>query len=207
MPSQARAPRPLSLADLDRATEVLSLAFLEDPLWLYLLPDEKARRQWIPRFFRAYLSMAIRSGQAQGVSDPLAGVALWRWPGQEWIGVISLLRSGLLRLAASPLLLSSLRALRVLFGSEAMHRRYAPEPHLYLMFLGVHPDWQGQGLASRLVRPCLAEADTRGLAAYTETMTPGNVGLYAHYGFRVVGKYRVPRAALTVWGLKREPGG
>ena len=66
---------------------------------------------------------------------------------------------------------------------------YAPEPHCYLQSIGVRPGYQGQGLASGLVRPFLDEADSRGISSYTETMTPSNVGLYEHFGFTCVEQY------------------
>jgi ribosomal protein S18 acetylase RimI-like enzyme len=84
-----------------------------------------------------------------------------------------------------------------------MRKTYAPGPHLYLQTIGIRPEAQGQGLASRLIRPFLAEADRRGLPCYTETVTPENVGLYEHYGFRVVEMRHLPGLGLTLWGFYR----
>jgi ribosomal protein S18 acetylase RimI-like enzyme len=72
-----------------------------------------------------------------------------------------------------------------------------------LQTIGIRPEAQGQGLASRLIRPFLAEADGRGLPCYTETVTPENVSLYEHYGFQVAEQCRLPGLPLTLWGFYR----
>lgn len=55
-------------------------------------------------------------------------------------------------------------------------------------------------------RKLTAEADARGLPTYTETMTPANVGLYAHYGFQVMEAYRIPNTDLMQWAFLRPVG-
>lgn len=52
---------------------------------------------------------------------------------------------------------------------------------------------QGRGVASRLIRPFLDRADSEHVGAYTETMTPSNVPLYEHFGFRCQEAYAVPK--------------
>lgn len=47
------------------------------------------------------------------------------------------------------------------------------------------------------------KADAEGVSVYTETMTPANVGLYEHYGFRVMEQYRVPQTDLSIWSFYR----
>ena len=100
--------------------------------------------------------------------------------------------------------LQSLRSARNIFAQfERMQKIYAPEPHYYLQSIGVRPGFQGQGLASGLVRPFLDEADSRGISSYTETMTPSNVGLYEHFGFTSVEQYAVPGTELNIWAFYR----
>ncbi|MBZ0285130.1 MAG: GNAT family N-acetyltransferase [Anaerolineae bacterium] len=84
-----------------------------------------------------------------------------------------------------------------------MQKQYAPEPHYYLNTIAVLPEAQGKGLASQLIKPFLANADAEGVSVYTETMTPANVGLYEHYGFRVMEQYHVPQTDLSIWSFYR----
>lgn len=194
--------RPLTLGDLDRATLVQARAFLNDPLWVYLIPDLRQRQIYLPRFSRVLFHFGILNGQAYGVGDPLAGVAIWSAPGQT-TRLSAALRAGWPRLLFSPFLFQFVRAGEIFGRFGEMQKQYAPDPHYYLNTISVLPEAQGQGIASKLIRPFLAQADREGVSAYTETMTPSNVGLYQHYGFQVMEAYRVPAKDLSLWAFFR----
>ena len=76
----------------------------------------------------------------------------------------------------------------------ALGRPLVPEePHVYLGMIGVRRDCQGQGLA-RLVLDAVHELsashlESRGVMLTTES--PGNVTLYEHFGYRVLGHGRL----------------
>jgi hypothetical protein len=184
-------------------TAVLSKAFYSDPLWKYLVPDDAKRAALLPKFYRAFVRLGLRSGQTFGVGDPVEGVAVWSKPGQEVV-FSGLFGVDFLKLIFSPFILTFARTAFPIFSRfEMMQKRYAPEPHFYLNTIGVMPEAQGKGLASKLIRPFLAQADTQGVSTYTETMTPSNVGLYEHYGFRVMEEYCVPNTELSIWSFYR----
>jgi ribosomal protein S18 acetylase RimI-like enzyme len=199
-----KMPQKLSMADLDGATEVISRAFQDDPLWQYLLPDVEKRKRQQRKLYRVFMTAGIRNGQAYGVSDPLEGVAVWSKP-DEKTGFSGLMGSGLLSLILSPVIFSFIKAAPIFGKFEAMQKQYAPEPHYYLNTIGVLPEAQGKGLASKLIRPFLDEAREKGASVYTETMTPGNVSLYEHYGFQVMEEYRVPNTDLCLWAFYLPP--
>lgn len=201
-PSDPANMRPLSLADLDRATVVQARAFMNDPLWVYLIPDLRQRQIYLPRFSRVLFRFGILNGQAYGVGDPLGGVALWSAPAQK-TRLSAALRAGFPRLLFSPFLFQFVRAGEIFGRFGEMQKQYAPDPHYYLNTISVLPEAQGQGLASKLIRPILAQADREGVSTYTETMTPSNVGLYQHYGFQVMEEYRVPGKDLSLWAFYR----
>jgi ribosomal protein S18 acetylase RimI-like enzyme len=195
--------RLLTLADLDRATLVISQAFRDDPLWCYLFPDRLQRAATVPRFFGAFVNLGIRTQQASGVGDPLEGVAIWSAPQKTRPKFADYLNAGFPRLICSPLVFSFFKAQSIFTRFERMQQRYAPEPHYYLNTIGVLPEAQGKGLASRLIKPFLIQADTQGVSVYTETMTPSNVGLYEHYGFKTMERYAVPGTGLSQWAFYR----
>ncbi|MBL8163866.1 MAG: GNAT family N-acetyltransferase [Anaerolineae bacterium] len=195
--------RPLTLADLEAATEVQSAAFQDDPLWVYLYPDVERRKRLLRKTFVRALRLGILSEQAYGIGEPLEGLALWSAPNDS-TPIAAVLRSGLWQMLFVPAFMASLpRAIPIFSRFESMQKRYAPEPHYYLQTISVAPRAQGKGLASRLIRPFLMKADAERVSVYTETMTPSNVGLYEHYGFRTVEQYDVPGQDLHVWGFYR----
>ena len=200
--------RVLSLNDLDAAVEIQSTAFYDDPLWLYLVPDDKRRFGLLRKTFRPTLQLGILSQQTYGVGDPLKGIAVWSTLDEKsTLSTEMRLKAGggLVRLLLRPSFLRLLpRALKIFPRFEAMQTRYAPDPHYYLQTISVSPSAQGQGLASQLIKPFLAKADAAGVSAYTETMTPSNMSLYEHYGFRTMEEYAVPNTDLKMWAFYRE---
>lgn len=61
---------------------------------------------------------------------------------------------------------------------EKVHKVHAPDPHWYLMVLGVDPELQGQGVGSAFVREGFAYADREARPCYLETSQPRNVAFY-----------------------------
>jgi ribosomal protein S18 acetylase RimI-like enzyme len=198
-------PRPLTRAEAEQAAAIQGAAFVDDPLWRYLLPNDTQRARLIVPFFRPAFRLGIETGRAFGAGEPLAGVALWEYPGQAPVRVGSILRAGWLEALRWPIVRRLPAALPIFAQFERMQKQYAPTPHYYLQTIAVDPRAQGQGLASRLIRPFLTQADARRLPTYTETITPENVSLYQHYGFRVMEDYTVPGTELHLWAFVRPP--
>lgn len=63
---------------------------------------------------------------------------------------------------------------------------------------------QGRGRAGKLIRPMLDRMDGEGRPCYIETMDEKNVGLYKHFGFKVLDKLAIPDTGLTTWVMLRD---
>lgn len=188
--------------ELDAAVKVQASAFFDDPLWLYLFPDARRREQIAHQTFEAALRFGMLNQQLYGVGYPPEGIAVWSTPYQK-TRLCAVLGSAFWRLLFSPFILQVRRAIPVFSQFERMQKLYAPQPHYYLNTISVLPSSQGKGLASKLIRPFLARADAEKVGSYTETMTPSNVELYQHYGFKLMEDYRVPNTDLHIWSFYR----
>jgi hypothetical protein len=145
------------LAELEAATEVQSAAFQDDPLWLFLFPEVERRKRLLRKTFRRVLRWGILNGRAYAVGEPPQGVALWSAPNEK-LPILNALRSGIWQMLFDLVFMLSLpRAVPIFSRFEAMQQRYAPEPHYYLQTIAVAPSAQGQELASKLIRPILAQ--------------------------------------------------
>lgn len=192
----------LTKMDLERAVMVQSKAFLNDPLWEYLLPNEQKRCAVLPKFFTPLLRFGILNEQAYGIGTPPDGVVVWGIPNQRTrLGAI--LGSGFQSILFSSFAPQFIRVRNIFAKFDEMQKRYAPEPHYYLQTISVLPEAQGKGLASKLIKPFLEKADSEYVSTYTETITPENVGLYEHYGFQVMEAYRVSKTDLRLWSFYR----
>ncbi len=191
--------------DIPHATEVLASAFRDDPLLVYASPDPMHRERLAQRFCRVSLCYALRYGEVYAPEEDVPGVAAWL-PSTHF----PLTPAKVLRAVPWSTLLSLGRAggarLRVVDAHlQELHARVAPFPHQFLFVLGVAPERQGQGYASRLLRPILHRLNEERIPCYLDTLAERNIPLYEHFGFRVVEASSIPGTPLRAWALLREP--
>lgn len=194
----------LNKSDIKPAAEVLALAFHDYQLLQYASPDESEREKIVPYFCQSVLHYGIRYGEAYATSLNLEGVAVWitsdYFPMTFWRMIRSVplsVMAGLGRGGGS-------RLKHPGDYIDAMHERLAPFKHWFLLIIGVGPQFQGKGFASKLIYPILNKIDEHALPCYTETMDEKNVPLYEHFGFRVIEKLAIPQTELTTWAMLRE---
>ncbi len=80
----------------------------------------------------------------------------------------------------------------------ARREELMPEPHLYLVALGVDPKEQGRSLGRALLRPVLERADGDMTLRYLETFLERTASFYSRLGFEVVAKTRRPARRVYV---------
>ncbi len=194
---QARA------ADLSSVIDDLDAAFADDVMFDWFLRDDSRRDAGRRAFFSA-LIRHVAFGAAR-IDRPASGGAAAVWMPPEATGPISLLKE--MRLAPAILHATGLaRATRILALQSGIEKNHPKgRPYAYLWFLGVRPQAQGMGVGSRLLRSAMRRLDNVGLAAYLETQTRRNVGLYRRHGFEVTAEFHVRQDAPPMWGMWREP--
>jgi ribosomal protein S18 acetylase RimI-like enzyme len=186
------------------AAEVLARAFLDDPFYEALLPDERSRPKRLAWFMERMLLYGLPYGHVY-TTPAVEGVACWFPPGHLSPGAGDVLRSGLYALPLRLGLGTYRRLNDFLAYTEAMRARRVPEPHWYLLLLGVDDGCRGQGLGGRLLQPVLDRANREELACYLETEKEKNVRFYARHGFGVAEAGREPRHGVHTWALLRPP--
>lgn len=202
-----RAGRP------DRAAlnGALAAAFLDDPVFTWLMPQRDDRRGRLPATFDAFTAAFARhdethlvpsAGSAAGsAAGGAAGVAMWAPPGVEPVHPDDEDRFGAELVAVAGDHLERFTVCMERFGEV-----HPEEPAWYLQFLGVDPLHQGQGFGSRLLRDVLDRADRAGESAYLEATSPRNRVLYERHGFRCIGEIQLPDGP-TVFSMWRDPAG
>ncbi len=181
------------------ASEVLTRAFVDDPDVVQLVPDEHKRARMLSRIFRVELCYGVRRGEVYA-SPGLEGIAVWIPSAASNMRLWALIGCGGLRLLfkVSWRLLCHLKWEEVF--SSRLHKRLAPFPHWYLALLGVNPEFQGKGFASRLLKPMLARLEAEDLPCYLETVEE-YVPMYQHFGFRVIREVVLPGSVDKMWVL------
>lgn len=194
---------PLRETQIEHAGFVLARAFYDDPFMTYFLPDDDQRFRELPWFMAVAARAAFGIGRVD-TNERVGGCAVWLRPGATDPDPALFAEAGL---HDGPRRLGEAAMLR--FGSVmqhlgGLHERWAPEPHWYLMILGVDPPHQGRGVGGELIAPVLAEADAAGLPAYLETQKARNVPFYRRHGFEVVEETDAPSGGPHWWLMKRE---
>src|SRR5438132_9721493 len=172
--------RKATAADVPALAAMLSRAFDDDPVAMYLFPDDRRRQQGLRKFFAIQLrGVFLQDSQCYTAAQPggdITGAALWSSPGHK-ASVRDLLRL----LPVLPLLGRNIRvALQFLSAIEAKHPK--DRPHFYLGVLGTDPPWQGKGVGSALLGPVLERCDAEGIPAYLEASEERNVPFYGRRG-------------------------
>jgi ribosomal protein S18 acetylase RimI-like enzyme len=191
-----RAAEP---ADLRTVADTLARAFLNDPIFVWVFPEEEGRLEKMVHFFTAGMEPIIVSqGGRLEMTDGGDGAALWAAPG-HWADAVPPLPD---REPPAPVVDAvGLRKLGVLF--ETLHAHHPTDAHWYLEGIGVRPDRQGEGVGSSLIAAGLRRADAASVPAYLETQNPTNIPLYERHGFEVVGEMDIPLDGPHMWRMWR----
>jgi GNAT superfamily N-acetyltransferase len=189
-------------ADGDRRAiaEAMADAFWDDPVQIFLLPDERSRRRRMLGLFDVLLRGHYLKLGSTYVTPDHSGAAMWAPPGKAVLPFSAVLRY-------SPAMLRSLgsRSILALQVLSAIEKQHPKEPHWYLGILGTRPEHQGKGIGSAVLRPVLERCDAEGLPAYLESSKHSNLAFYRHHGFEVTGEINLARGGPPVWPMWREP--
>jgi ribosomal protein S18 acetylase RimI-like enzyme len=96
------------------------------------------------------------------------------------------------------------RARRMISFFNACEEKRPKSPHFYLDTIGVHPEKQGQGYATTLLRHTLTRLDEKRRPAYLESSNIHNNPLYKRHDFEIVDEIHLQEGP-TLWCMWRDP--
>jgi ribosomal protein S18 acetylase RimI-like enzyme len=185
------------VADVSTINRVLARAFQDDPVFRWLIPDERARQRALPEVFGAFTEVYVDHGETYLVDE--AAAALWVPPGVEPFTEEQGASFGQRMVE-----LLGPDAERGLELNQLLEEHHPKNPCWYLQYVAVTPEHQQRGLGSELLSTVLDRADADGSAAYLEATNLDNRRLYKRQGFDTVGELR-PTHGPTLWPMWREP--
>ncbi len=189
---------------IEQAADVLTRAFLNDPLNVYMLPDEGDRRRLCPVHFAAFVKYGRLAGHVL-TTEALEGVAVWFPPGRVEMQPELMDEAGISELPSILGADAFARFMGFLEYLEPLHKRDVQPQHWYLLVIGVEPQRQSSGIGSTLLRSVLAQADAERVPCYLETTQPTNVPFYRKHGFEIVVEDVEPTSGLRFWTFRRDP--
>ena len=186
-------------SDIEASVAVLMAGFFPDPVSVWLVPDDDARRRFHRGLFHAAFDDSQDAGELRVAEDrgEVAGVGVWYPPGRP-------------RDPSGPAMDDALAALddtdrgRLGVLRDALAEHDPAEAHYYLWLMAVAPDRRGVGIGGSLISAVLDVADKRQTPAYLEATRPENRRLYERYGFEATGEVHLPDGP-SVWPMLRAP--
>jgi ribosomal protein S18 acetylase RimI-like enzyme len=177
---------PVARKDSASAGAVLGRAFYPTAQWAAVIPDPSVRQRKLEQMFTGTIRLMFA---AHGIAEMTSGdeaVALWLPPGRS-LGLWPFVKSGFAsaRFAVTPPFPNLRRVMAMMNQFDETHHQQMPDPHWYLLALGVDPDHQRGGLGSALVRHGIERSDRDYLPIYLETEMGPNVTFYETLGFEV----------------------
>jgi GNAT superfamily N-acetyltransferase len=195
--------RLASAEDVSRLAGVLADAFINDPVYTWLLPRGLRLKPRLRAVFAAEMEQyAVPNGGTVWTTSGYDGAVIALPPGAWQMPKSFNGREALMWVRAFGRRLSL--AMRV---QRAMEERHLREPHFYVRIIGVRTALQGQGVGSALMRPTLQSADSAGLPTYIEASTERSAALYERLGFVHIDVLELPEGGPPVWLMRRPPAG
>ena len=197
------AIRQAGPADLDRATETITLAFHDDPVWRPALTPPDGRTDHHAAYWRRFVAFSLDQGGLWLLDDG-AAVSVWVPPGGQELdaaGVEALEAFNLATLGPD-----GAREIQELYDRFETNHPTA-EPHAYLSLLATHPDHRGRGVGQALLAEMLRRWDGLGAPAYLESTNPANDHRYERAGFRRLGGFTAVRDDAPITTMWRSVGG
>ena len=198
--------RPADKADISELSHALGRAFYDDPVSIWIMPDDKSRVAHLRKFFAAITRHHHLAGGGVEVAtdgSAIGAAALWDPPGrwkqsarEQAMMLPSFILGFGFRLATG-------RKLGDLLGQ--MKQQHPEEPHWYLAVLGSDTIVRGKGYGHALMRSRLDRVDAEHAPAYLESSKFENIAYYQRFGFEVTGELVMPNGGPTLWPMWRAP--
>lgn len=183
-------------ADAAPLAQTLAHAFLDDPVLMYFLPDERTRAAKLPRLFKMLFKLGLPHCACY-VTSNYEAVTLWRPPNEWHLSFWEYILNG-------PELLGifGAGALNAMVTMDRIEKKHPKKPHWYLQIIGTEPECQGKGYGSLIMRDRLAATDALGVDCYLESSKITNIPIYKSFGFEVTGEIKIPNGP-TLWPMWR----
>lgn len=191
----------LNLHDLEKAQKTLACAFFNYP-FPSLSIAEPRRMRCLEILFRLEMEYLIKRGTVEADSAECGGVVVWSTIGAAGSGApaVSLIRRLFGKMKISEMINLAKNSSAVEKGRKSLN---LPDDTLYLYAIGVLPEMQGRGIASKLIQEKLSECAKQTI--YLETNTEHNCRFYQKLGFELILKTYYQKNDLTTWYLVKYP--
>jgi ribosomal protein S18 acetylase RimI-like enzyme len=197
-------PILLSRDQIKPATKIITEAFFNDPLMLYLFPKKKERIDKLSSMMELLVQIGVKYGLVHATSSNIEGIAIWFPPKNSkitsWMGFLC----GGFRYYFKIGRKAIKRQNKFYKLIRLKHKKLIPSPHWYLSIIGVKPEQQGNGFSRFLVDSMFRSIDKHRLPCFLDTNNEDNLPIYKRLGFNILQEFEIPDTNLVNWVMIRE---
>ena len=185
--------------DRDKAVNVISNAFSDDPMWKKVFNDENKNRV----ITEVMIRFCLKYGTVLSTSDNLEGIMAIT-PHDKDMTTWRVIRSGAFFLSLK--MRNEAKKMTVLSNTiEEAKKSLNLDQYIHLLITGVSQEFQGKGFGGKLLRALVEKAETEKKPIYLETQKEENIKFYEKYGFSVMKKIILPEPLnLPMWLMLRD---
>lgn len=188
---------------MDRAIESMTLAYEDYPMFNYFFGGS-SKADAIKRVLKPSMP-SEKCGRVVLTAGDGAAVAIFVGPEYKGVPALRFLFSGGWKLALRYSFGMFKRLLNYEDYAMRLKGKYSHENCWYLYSLTVHPEYQGGGLASKVLKPMLDFLDATNQSCYLETNKDSNADIYKHFGFEIMEKGTIPGTDVVHFAMRRDP--
>ncbi|NJN85943.1 MAG: GNAT family N-acetyltransferase [Leptolyngbyaceae cyanobacterium SL_7_1] len=161
---------------------ILARAFVDDPMFEFIFPDDSIRLQTLMAFFQPFVADGIKRGKVL-LAPANQGVCIW-YPAEvcvfddEFEAVINQV------VAISTHFGGIESGLRCEHLANQVGAYEPSDLRCEVLWIALLPEARGQGLGGDLLQPALNAADAHGLGSYLVSSNVRNHSFYERHGFR-----------------------
>ena len=193
---------PIKITDLDKAVACLKDAFKNDPVWNAVFADDPNKDEALSAFYSCPILYGLKYGKVYADSENINGVAVWLPKKYANMGFWGMLRSGALKFGTK---MDQTTMKKMSFISKQLGKNrkklMGNSHYYYLMIIGVHSDFQGKGIGSKLLDAIKEDCRNEYCQLFLETETEENVNFYTKNGFQLLNQLSLDHLNLPMWSL------
>jgi ribosomal protein S18 acetylase RimI-like enzyme len=188
------------------ACKVAGDAFQDDPIMVFVYPDEKERKQKSQYGFYMLYKYGIKFGLAYATSKNLEGITIWLPPNKVYPSTWAMMRyGGFYTMRKVGLKLKAMKRTMAVFKyEEERHKELAPYDHWYFQNIAVKPEEQGKGYGGLLISTLLKTIESDNVPVYVETNTEKAMSIYQKHGFEILEYGIIPETDIPHWCMLKK---
>ncbi len=194
----------LTKNQIKQASSIISKAFFNDPLMVFLFPKTKERSFKLSSMMELLIRLGMKYGIVHITSPNLEGIAIWFPSNRSKITpLMGLLNGGISYFfkLGSKAVKKQNQFYKYIYSK---HKKLMTSFHWYLSIIGINPINQGKGYSNILFNSMFNQIDKQNLPCFLDTNNEKNLPIYNRFGFKIIEKYEIPDSNLINWAMIRE---